>query len=305
MLHCLRVTDGSVIWKVNTEAEYNVVQNFFGVSAAPKVEGDLLLVPVGGSPKDADAGEFRLLKGNGSGLVAFDKLTGEERYRITNELASYTSPVVADIDGRRWGFYWARQHLVGFEPATGKVEFAFPWRARALESVNAANPVVVGDRVLLTECYGHGSVLLSVQPGAAKVVWQDDPEERRKRLECHWNTPIHVDGYVYGSSGRHPETAELRCVELASGNVTWSHRDLSRSSLMLVDGHFVILTETGQLVLAKVNPKQYEEVARMQLGQGGPALYRFPYWAAPVLAYGRLYIRGEQRLTCLELIPQS
>jgi outer membrane protein assembly factor BamB len=305
MLHCLRVTDGSVVWKVNTEADYNVVQNFFGVAAAPKVEGDLLLVPVGGSPKDADAGEFRLLKGNGSGLVAFDKLTGKERYRITNELAGYTSPVVTDIDGRRWGFYWARQHLVGFEPSTGKVEFLFPWRARVLESVNAANPVVVGDRVLLTECYGQGSVLLRVQPGAAKVVWQDDPEERRKRLECHWNTPIHVDGYVYGSSGRHPETAELRCVELATGNVTWVKRGLERSSLMLVDGHFVILTETGQLLLAKVNPKQYEEVARMQLGQVGPALYRFPYWAAPVLAHGRLYIRGEQRLTCLELIPQS
>jgi outer membrane protein assembly factor BamB len=304
MLHCLRVADGSLLWKVNTEAEYNVVQNFFGVAAAPKVEGDLLLVPVGGSPKDADPGEFRLIKGNGSGLVAFDKRTGQERYRITDELASYSSPVVADIDGRRWGFYWARKHLVGFELATGKVEFQFPWRARALESVNAANPVVVGDRVLLTECYGQGSVLLRVQPGGCDVLWQDDPEERRKRLECHWNTPIHVDGFVYGSSGRNADASELRCVELATGLVAWRHPEFSRASLLLVDGHFVVLTESGQLLLVKVNPQRYDEVARMELSQGGAQRFHFPFWAAPVLARGWLYIRGEQRLTCLELIPQ-
>ncbi len=81
--------------------------------------------------------------------------------------------------------------------------------------------MVVGDKVLITECYGPGSALLEVSAGRAKALWTDLEKGRDKSLQCHWNTPIHVDGYVYGSSGRHTSNAELRCVELATGKVMW------------------------------------------------------------------------------------
>ncbi|HEY1379123.1 MAG TPA: PQQ-binding-like beta-propeller repeat protein [Gemmataceae bacterium] len=308
MLHCVRAADGKPVWNVDTHAAYGVVQNFFGVSGVPVVENDLLIVPVGGSPSGPEPDDFRDLKGNGSGIVAFDKLTGKERYRATDELASYASPVVTDIGGRRLGLYWSRHRLVGVEPATGKLAFQFPWRSRHLESVNAANPVVVGDRILLTECYGQGSVLLRVTKTGPEVVWQDDPDSRRKRLECHWNTPIHMDGFVYGSSGRHAETADLRCVELATGEVKWREPGLGRASLMLVDGHFVVWTEFGLLLLVKPDPTRYVEVARLDLGRSGQGLVSNYCWAAPVLSHGRLYLHGQVRhgqgrLICLELIP--
>ena len=70
------------------------------------------------------------------------------KYATGDELASYSSPIVATIDGRRIGLYFARGGLVGFDPQTGKTCFHFPWRAKVEESVNAANPVVVGDKVL-------------------------------------------------------------------------------------------------------------------------------------------------------------
>ncbi len=129
MLHCVRAVDGKLVWKRDTQKEFGVVQNFFGVASAPVVEGDLLIVMVGGSPKDSDAQDFENLKGNGSGVVAFDKYTGKVRYKITDELASYTSPVLATIHGRRWCFVLARGGLIGFEPKSGKVDFHFPWRA--------------------------------------------------------------------------------------------------------------------------------------------------------------------------------
>lgn len=305
VLHCVGAADGKLRWKVDTAATYGVVQNFFGVAGVPVVEGDLLIVPVGGSPAGPEPDDFRKLQGNGTGLVAFDKRTGKEVYRTTDELASYTSPTVADLGGRRLGLYWSRHRLIGFEPASGKVVFQFPWRAKALESVNAANPLVIGDRVLMTECYGHGSVLLRLRGDEPEVVWQDDPDSRRKRLECHWNTPIHLDGCVYGSSGRNSDNAELRCIELATGGVKWRQADLGRTSLLLVDHHFVVLTEFGQLLLVKPDPTGYREVARMDLGRDGERLLKYPCWAAPVLAHGRLYVRGAGRLLCLELIPAN
>ena len=46
-------------------------------------------------------------------------ITGKIRYKITDELASYSSMKTATIGKRRWGFAFCRGGLVGFEPATG------------------------------------------------------------------------------------------------------------------------------------------------------------------------------------------
>ena len=274
------------------------------------IEGDLLIAQVGGSPKGTTETRPTLeLQGADSGVVAFDKYTGEVKYHVTDELASYASPMLATIGDRRWCFVFARGGLIGMDPATGKVDFHYPWRAKILESVNASSPVVVGDRVFISETYGPGAALLEVKPGGCKEVWTDADKTRNKSMQCHWNTPICVDGYLYGCSGRHTENAELRCIELATGKVMWSEPDLKRCSLLLVDGHFVCISEDGALRLLKVNPKKYEEVSRVDLkrtedGEEVPLL-QYPAWAAPVLSHGLLYLRGRDRLVCLELIPEK
>jgi outer membrane protein assembly factor BamB len=298
MLHCLNVVDGKPLWQIDTRKTYHVHQNFFGVGSVPLVEGDLLIVAVGGSPKGPRPNDLREAKGDGTGIVTFDKRTGKEVYRTSDELASYASPIVATVGGRRLGLYFARGGLIGFDPKTGKEDFRFPWRARLLESVNASNPVVVGDQVLVTECYGPGAALVKLSPGKAEEVWSDKDRIRERSLACHWNTPIHVDGYVYGSSGRH-EDADLNCVRFATGEVAWSHGGLSRSSLTLIDGHFLCLTERGELILLKVNPKKYEPVAKWVTDLD------YPTWASPVVAHGLVYLRGKDRLVCAELIPDQ
>jgi outer membrane protein assembly factor BamB len=322
-LHCLNALDGKVLWRVDTAKKFNVVQNFFGVGSAPLVEGDLLITVVGGSPADTPRVGLRLdlVKGNGSGVVAFDKRSGEVKYKLSDELAGYASPMAVTVGDRRWCFVFARGGLLGFEPASGKLDFHFPWRDENLESVNASNPVVVGDRVFISECYGIGSALLKFKPGGSEVVWTDEKKGRAKSLLAHWNTPIHIDGYLYGCSGRHTAGAQLRCIELETGKVMWTttgrqaEDDLpfGRSSLLYVDGHFICLTEYGELIVLKVNPKKYEPVSRVLLrdkggtpvpGFGPPPLLEYPAWAAPVLSHGLLYVRGKDRLVCLELMPK-
>lgn len=305
MLHCLKIKDGEVVWKLDTQETFGVIQNFFGVASVPVIEGDLLITMVGGSPAGSDPREFLELKGNGSGIVALDKYTGKVKYKITNELASYASPLIATIAGRRWCFAFARGGLLGFEPSKGQVDFHFPWRSEDLESVNASNPVVVGDQVLITECYGPGSALLKIKAGAdPTLVWSDAKKlARRKSLQGHWCTPIHHEGYVYGCSGRHTQGAELRCIELATGAVKWSEPRLTRTSLLMIDGHFICLGEDGGLRLLKVNPEKYEEVSAMEVidPKTRQGLLEYPCWAAPIVANGLLYVRGDERLVCLAL----
>lgn len=297
VLACVSAADGKERWKLDTRAKYHFHQNFFGVGSVPVVEGDTLVVAVGGSPKGPRPVDLRDAKPDGSALVGLDKLTGAERYRVGDELASYSSPVVRTIEGKRTGLYFARGGLFAFDPQTGAKRFAFPWRAKLEESVNAANPLVVGDRILLTECYGPGAVLLEAKNGAVRTVWTDDDKDRfEKSLLSHWSTPIHVNGFAYGSSGRHDTDADVRCVELATGDVKWTLRRTSRCTFTLVDGQLVGLAEYGELFLFKPNPARYEEVSRYRV----PEL-SYPCWAPPVVSDGRMYVRGKERLVCLQL----
>ncbi len=298
MLECVAAKDGKLIWKVDTKKEYHFHQNFFGVGSVPLIEGDLLIVAIGGSPKGPAPEDFRKAEGNGTGLVAFDKKTGKEVWKSSKELASYSSPMIATINEKRVGLYFARGGLVGFDPKTGKEKFFHAWRSRILESVNASNPVVVGDTIFLTECYGMGGIMLKLKDDKLEVVWSDDDKDRReKSMACHWNTPIAVGGYLYGSSGRHENEAELRCISAKDGEIKWSERNLSRSQLTLIDGHFLCFTERGELFLLKVNPDKFEKVALWRTDLDTPT------WAAPVVSHGLVYLRGKDRLIAAKLIP--
>lgn len=308
-LTCVQLSDGKELWQVATSEKFGVVKNFFGVGSTPLVAGDLLIANIGGSPPgqpdDVYAAQGQV-ESNGTGVVAFDKLTGEVRWQATDELASYSSPVTATINDRPWAFILARGGLVGLDPRSGNVDFEFPWRSRKLESVNASGPVVFGDRVFISETYEIGSALLKVSSGEPEVVWRDQPRSRQRSMELHWNTAIHHEGFLYGSSGRHTGNAEMRCIAFDTGEVQWSQPGWGRSSLLYVDQHLISLSEDGTLRLLRATPKQCDVVSELTLrNELGVALLKYPAWSAPVLSHGLLYVRGKDRLVCLEVIPAN
>ena len=158
MLQCVRTADGTPVWRIDTMQRFGVAQNFFGVGSTPVLFQDVLIANIGGSPPGSPADVYSgPVEGNGTGIVAFDKHTGEVRWSATDELASYASPVLASIGDRPWCFVFARGGLIGCDPRDGSVDFSFPWRADLLESVNASSPVVVGSDVFISETYGPGS----------------------------------------------------------------------------------------------------------------------------------------------------
>ncbi|MEM6701180.1 MAG: PQQ-binding-like beta-propeller repeat protein [Acidobacteriota bacterium] len=309
-LRCHSVADGKVIWERDTAEEFGVVTNFFGVASSPAIEGDLLLVPIGGSPK----GDWNIHEGkvdpDGSGLVAFDKATGREVWRAFDELASYASPSVRTLRGGRVGVHLARDALLLFEPSTGRMLDRFPFRARKVYSVNGATPLVDGEEIFITESYELGGALLRVTGDAAKpkmeLVWRDPPR-RSQSLASHWATPVLRDGILYGSSGEKSPTAELRAVRWSDGEVLWSQRGLRRSSLTAAGDLLFVLSEYGQLHLVEATPSAYRELASAKLvgdveGRSRDLL-RYPAWAAPVLSNGVLYLRGKDRLVAVKVVP--
>jgi outer membrane protein assembly factor BamB len=187
-LECRRLDDGESLWHVDTSAEYHVVQNFFGVGAAPLVLETagrrIVVVQVGGSrPGSAPPSPERLelVKGLDSGLVAFDLETGRESWRSSDQLASYSTPVAAAFGGEPRILAWMRDDFLVVDPADGGVKGRFRWRADDVFSAVAASPVVSGDEVLLSEAYAPGSVVLDLAAVAGPRPAGPPPARGRRR----------------------------------------------------------------------------------------------------------------------------
>ncbi|MBL6763624.1 MAG: PQQ-binding-like beta-propeller repeat protein [Verrucomicrobiae bacterium] len=314
-LLCLDLETGKEIWRRDTQRDFNVPEAFFGVGSTPLLEGGLLITMVGGQPDagvvafDAESGKT-VWKNVGAKTWEGEPMIGWRGERTVTweghwKQASYASPVVATVNGRRMVFCLMRQGLVALNPANGEEFFSRWFRATVNESVNAANPVVVGDRVHCSAAYyGVGGFLLQVKPGnrSFDTVWAN------KSLEVHWMTPVEKDGFLYAFSGRNEPDAFFRCVEFGTGKVRWERDErwakhstkqpkvYGRGSIVLADGKLIVLGEGGLLGLFSASPEKPVELARWQV----PELH-YPCWAAPVLSERRLYLRSEDRLVCLDL----
>ena len=311
-LRCIDQQDGSLIWEQNTSERFSVVQNFFGVSSCPIIAGDLLLVMIGGSPKDADPipkGKLNLVKPDQCAIVAFNRNSGEIVYKTGNDLASYSSLRLARLHDTDVALAWMREKLICFRPADGEILFTFPWRSRILESVNASTPVVDGNQIFLGECYGPGGVLIEITakpdpegstPWNCEIVWSDK-SKRDQSLAPHWNTPVLHDGYLYGCSGRHEAQAELKCVRMSDGEVMWSEPSLGRTSVTLCAGQLIVMSERGTLQLAKATPEKFDLVTQYD----GDIKFRAPCWAAPVVAQGKLIVRGKNKVVCFSVAKKA
>jgi outer membrane protein assembly factor BamB len=294
------------VWTVDTAKKFGVIQNFFGVSSNPVIHDDKIIVMVGGSPEESaqvPKGQLDRVKPNGSAIVAFDRLTGKIKYKTGNDLASYSSLTWLKTKPNKTLLAWCRGSALGIDPNDGRVKFKFPWRARKLESVNAMTPVVDNSRFLrcrflLSECYELGSAFVEVQDDQCNVVWSDRGR-RKKSLAAHWGTPVLHQGYVYGSSGRHSSNADLRCVELATGDVKWMQRGFGRGSVTLVGDNLVVLGERGRLALVKATQEEFRLITERAPTE--EFSLEPDCWAAPIVSGGRLYVRGGKKVGCFQL----
>jgi outer membrane protein assembly factor BamB len=273
-MHCLDLATGKKVWQRALNDDYQAAKGFFGVATSPVLEGDLLLVNIGGK---------------NAGIVALNKDTGKEVWKATKDAASYSSPVVATIHGERRALFLTRQGVVVLDPANGTVLFTKRWRSRNNASVNAATPVVVGNEVFFSASYETGAILLAARSQGYEEIWSND-----ESLSNHYGTSIYKDGYLYGFHGRQERKAGLRCIDWKTGKVEWSKERFGCGSMTRAGELLIILSEDGELVLVEATPKGYMEQARAPvLGRGCRAQI--------ALASGRLYARDTKKLVCLEM----
>ena len=149
--------------------------------------------------------------------------------------------------------------------------------------------VVVGNRVLLTASYGIGAELVNLGRDKLDIDWQDEV------LSSQYTTPIIHEGAVFGLDGRQDGgPISLKCFELETRKVHWTKSGLAYATLIAADGKLLVMQTNGTLRLAELSKTAYRELGTAELLRGTTR-------ALPALANGRLYVRNEQTLKCVEL----
>jgi outer membrane protein assembly factor BamB len=270
ILNCLDGATGKLLW---TRETLKGIPNLeWGKSSSPLVFDDLVLVSGGNTA--------------GPSLLAFNKDNGNPVWQAGHDKSSYSSPVLADLAGRRQVVMVNARSVTGHDPADGHILWEYSWPG---ELAKASQPVVLeGDRVLLSAGYGLGCVLLQVKDegGAAQAVserWSN------RYLKTQFSNVVVRDGFVYGL-----DDGVLTCLDLDTGKRRWKGGRYGYGQVLLAGDLILVQAESGSVVLVEATPDRHHELARL------PAL-KGKTWNNPALAGPYLVVRNDQEAACYRL----
>lgn len=323
-VYCLDVESGEILWRTGYRAELGGGRYEGGPSATPTVhegrvytmskKGELLCLNgrtgktvwiknvtehtgarpprygFAGSPLVMD---HQVIVNAGSAGCAFHKDTGDLLW-FTQGVGGYASPIPFQLGERPAILLFGEKNVLAIDPkGSGRGLWSHPWKTE--ENINAADPVIVGNRIFVSSGYRAGCALFRLDKGELRHIWHS------RALSSHFNPAVVVGHYAYGIDGQAGDGTKdsLVCVSLKEGRRTWVRHRFGFGSLIAAEGKLIVLSELGELIIVEANPHSYTELTRARiLGRR--------CWTSPALSGGRLYARNAGgRVVCLDLRPEE
>lgn len=261
---CVEASSGDLKWRRDLVDQFGLKEPTWGFSSSPVIQGDLVIL---------NAGQW------GAGL---DKLSGDKEWLNGTEVAGYASAIPFLRNGAEQTLIFGATGLAAVAADTGKQSWSFAWKTR--NKANVADPLVRGNRIFISSYYGKGCALLEIRDRQVHQVW------RNRKMYNHFSSSVLIDGFIYGFSGH-----RLKCLDFNTGKVQWAQRGLGEGSLCAANNTLIVLSEQGQLVMAKATPEKYTLISNARI-------FRDKTWSVPVLAHGLLYARDTLgHVVCLDL----
>jgi outer membrane protein assembly factor BamB len=268
------------------------------MTGAPVIDGNRVIAVAGG------AGAAK--------VMAFDKLSGKEIWRALNsekEEPGYAQPILFVAAGKRQLIIWHPTAVNSLDPETGKRYWSQPFKVS--NGISIAMPRLAGDLLFVTAFYNGPLMLkLDADKPAASVLWRGKSSSEQSRLtdglHCLMSTPVIKDGHIYGVCSY----GQLRCIEAASGKRVWetfqatSGQEVRWGNAFLIphQDRTFIFDERGNLILARLTPKGYDEISRAKiLEPTNKAMGRDVVWSHPAFANRSMYARNDKEFVCVSL----
>jgi hypothetical protein len=288
-LLCLDAAKGTLLWSKDFQKDYRAKVPMWGFAGHPLVEGDKLICLVGG--KDSVA-------------VAFDKDTGKEKWKaLSASEPGYSAPMLIEAGGKRQLVIWDADAIHGLDPDTGQVYWTEPLKPSFGMSI--ATPRRAGDYLFAGGMGGKALLLrLAADKPAVAEVWRG---QRDTALYPSNSTPAADGGTLYGCDSME---GDLRAVDLKSGKRLWKtfapvagERKTHGTAFLVRNGdRYFLFNEKGELIVARLSPKGYEEVSRAKLLKPtGEAFGRDVVWSHPAFAGRCVFARNDKEIVCASL----
>lgn len=270
-LLALEAGSGRMIWQRDLRGEFGCKMPAFAFTASPLIEGNNVLVEAGG--------------GNDDAVMAFDKMTGELVWGSGRDPVGFSSPIAVDVHGLRQIIFFTSRAVVSLSP-NGQQYWRHEWHTEYGQ--HPATPVFIApDRVFVSSGYGHGAAVLQITPADTGLsvgeVWFS------KKMKNHIATSVYFNGAIYGF-----DESILKCMDAETGAERWKARGYGKGTLILADGHLIVLGEKGNLAIVEARPDAHVQVASAKVLSDR-------CWTSPSLAGGRLYLRNMAEIVCLDL----
>jgi outer membrane protein assembly factor BamB len=286
-LICLSIDKGQVVWSRDLKQDYGTKAALWGYAAHPLIDGDRLLCLVGGQ---------------GSHIVAFDKSSGKEIWKsLTSPEQGYAPPTIIQAGGVRQLILYRPNAVTSVNPGNGKEYWSIPYEASNGSII--MSPVVVGD-YLYAAGFNNKSLLMkldSTKPAATEV-WRD-----KQNVICPVNVQPYVEGsIIYGFD----QKGVLRAMSIPEGQRLWetseavTKRPAGSETAFLVrhQDRVILFNELGELLIAKIGPKGYQEISRSKvIEQTNNAFGRQVVWSMPGFANKHAYIRNDKEIIAVDL----
>ena len=300
-LLCLNKNTGEVIWQRKLTRAFQTKPPLWGYASHPLIDGDRLLVPVGGE---------------GTAVVAFDKNTGQEIWRSQSTLDIGYAPLIMFEKATPTPqlIFWHAEGVTSLNPATGKKYWfvKFPEEPNPSQTT-IATPRIIGDRLLISEFY-KGSLMLKLtsDPPAATELWRSyrtDPKHE-KSLNSMMTTPVIKDQHAYGIAYAGRGIGVLRCIRLSDGTAVWSKDRwmeeepvvFATSFIVANQGRYVMFNDNGELMFAKFSPSGWEVIDKTKiLEPTSAARGRDVVWSHPAFSGKKIFVRNDKEIVCVNL----
>lgn len=243
---CLEAETGRLVWSLNILEENRASNLPWGMSSSPLIVEETVIVLPGGL--------------SGRSVAAYDKLTGEPVWKSLDDQQAYTSPMLVSLAGRRQLLVVSAERVMGLLPTDGSLLWDYTWVTEY--GVNSAQPIVLGDsRLFISSGYGHGAAVVEVMQNnnnfSTRQVWKS------LSMKNKFTSSVLYEGHIYGL-----DEGILACLDVESGKRKWKGGRYGHGQTILADGHLIVLTEKGDLVLLRATPEEHRELSRFSAIRG-------------------------------------
>jgi N-acetylneuraminic acid mutarotase len=270
---CLNAETGTVIWQKHLIDDLGGKRPVYGFSGSPFVANDKLYLDVGGK---------------GKSNACLNAMTGEVVWQTGDGEAGYATPFITQRDGKDILVLFKGEALELRSADDGKLLARHATETR--DFCNCATPMLSGDTLFISHTGNMGARALSLADLALKELWS----EREIGLLFHSGLPVQDKLLVFNDQVRGAN--DLRLLDLATGKTLWKNTEVEKGTgLITADGHALLLTSKGELVLGKVSDTGLDILQRAQVLSG-------KCWVQPVLSHRRLLCKNnEGSVLCLDL----